>query len=74
MLPTRLECADAFCAKLLPRLRLMGWIGFDGCGQLIDPDPFELHKQAAYCVGWFGGAGTDSFLAQFVAVTQSPSS
>jgi len=52
----------------------MGWIGFDGCGQLIDPDPFELHKQAAYGVAWFGGAGTDSFLAQFVAVTQSPSS
>ena len=29
-------------------------------------------KETAYGFGWLGSAGSDSFRAQFVAVTQSP--
>lgn len=50
------------------------WVGFVGCGELTGSDACNLHKEAAYGFGWVGGAGPDSFLAQFVAVTQSPNS
>jgi hypothetical protein len=49
-------------------------VNMHACGELIGGDAGELHKEAAYGFGWVGGAGPDSFLAQFVAVTQSPNS
>ena len=66
--PTRLEDSPSPSVESLHPCFVL-WAGFVDCS-----DVSKLHKESAYGFGWVGGAGPDSFLAQFVAVTQSPNS